>query len=234
LKKDSDKAVVFSNGAIDPHKRTPPVFMRRTWAGNVDGNCIVVDDRTIHNNGLRIGWGIGTPERHYLLDMSEIIMRILSLLDVPSENVVYSGSSMGGFMSLMFSTYHRGTRAVVNNPQMFAANYKQGKFLMKIHEKIFSKYNFDEFCGIYNNRISFLNTIQKLNYVPQSLIVFNGESKTDSEHQYKPFLQLAKINNIDLQNIEYLIYNDVEAGHNAISKEKNVKLINAYLNKYLI
>lgn len=234
LKKESDKAVIFSNAAIDPNKRTPPVFMRRTWADSVDGHCIVVDDRTIHNNGLRIGWGIGTPKCHYLKEMSDIIIRIMSLLKVPDNNVVYSGSSMGGFMSLMFATYHTGSKAVVNNPQIFASTYKQGKFLKKIQEKLFSDFSYDEFCGHFMKRISFFSTIQSLSYVPKSLVIFNSESKTDAEHQYKPFIQLTKIHNVNIKNMEFLIYNDVEAGHNAIPKEKNVKLINAYLNNYII
>lgn len=39
-------------------------------------SCIYIDDVTIHNTNLRIGWGVGTPEKHYLKEYS-IIVKVL-------------------------------------------------------------------------------------------------------------------------------------------------------------
>ncbi|UIU22298.1 hypothetical protein [Mammaliicoccus sciuri] len=44
LKEDNHKLVVFSNGAIDPSKSKPPVFMRSKWHEDFNANCLYIDD----------------------------------------------------------------------------------------------------------------------------------------------------------------------------------------------
>lgn len=57
IKKGNDKLIIFSNGAVNRDIKSPPIFMRSTWAEDIEANCIFLDDKTIHNNKIPIGWG---------------------------------------------------------------------------------------------------------------------------------------------------------------------------------
>src|SRR5699024_6570366 len=115
MNKGSDKLLAFSNGAINPAKKKPPVFMRRKWKDDFTYSMVFMDDPTIHKNGLKLGWGQGTVEEFALEIYSEIIKKIASSNDIESNKVHYYGSSAGGFMSLILASMHKGSKAIVNN-----------------------------------------------------------------------------------------------------------------------
>ena len=123
LKENNEQLIIFSNGAIDPNKSKPPVFMRHSWHEDFNASCIFIDDRTVHNNNLRIGWGVGSEDRHYLMDYSDIAQMIANTLSIQPENTYYYGSSAGGFMSMYLATLHKDTKAIVNNPQCYVDKY---------------------------------------------------------------------------------------------------------------
>src|SRR5699024_3294470 len=132
--------VVFSNGAVDRSKSDLPVFMRHTWSDDINASCIYVDDRTIHDSNLSIGWGIGNKDIYYLDEMGIIIRRILKILGYKNSNTFYFGSSAGGMMSMILATKHMYSNAIVNNPQMFTYNFMEGTHLNYIRKKHFSEY----------------------------------------------------------------------------------------------
>src|SRR5699024_9425029 len=109
-KHHNSKLLVFSNGAYDPKISKPPVFMRSKWHEDFDANCLFIDDRTVHGNRLRIGWGVGSKERHYLVDYVEVVKKISEIISVEANNIIYFGSSAGGFMSMAMATMHKGTK----------------------------------------------------------------------------------------------------------------------------
>src|SRR5699024_9068376 len=37
-KSSHDKCMIFSNGAVDPKKNKPPIYMRSSWTGDIDGD----------------------------------------------------------------------------------------------------------------------------------------------------------------------------------------------------
>lgn len=233
LKEDNNNMVVFSNGAYNPQKSTPPIFARSSWHSDFDANCIFIDDVTIHGTECTLGWGVGTPEHYYLESFSIIVKKIGELLNVPERNTVYFGSSAGGFMSMMLATLHKGSLAVPNNPQVYAHKFGRGVAINKLYDTRFSRMNEDEIHENYGERFSVLKMMVKKNFVPKTIYLINRFSDEDIEKQYKPFIQDLKENNLDISNIEFIFYH-AEKGHEGIySREKSAGLVNAYLKGFI-
>lgn len=224
-----EKAVIFSNGAVDRSKSDLPVFMRNTWSEEINANCIFVDDRTIHGSRLTIGWGIGREDVHYLNETSEIIKLMLNILNIKNDKSFYYGSSAGGTMSMMLSIKHQHSKAIVNNPQMMTYNYLDGKPLAYLRKKHFSNYTEEEFKENFKERISVPDLIKQKNYLPKCVYILNTESPIDYQKQYLPFIKELNDSGISTKNIEYLLYNNKGLSHNPLSKDRTIKIINAAL-----
>lgn len=229
LKPNNDKLLVFSNGALNPQKNTPPVFMRAKWADDFDANCLYIDDRTIHNNGLRIGWGIGTRTRHYLEDYSTIVKKISSLLEINPEDIIYFGSSAGGFMSMMLATMHEGTTAIVNNPQTYVHKYHRPA-VEKMYKTIFPTMSEKTILKNYGTRLSVTSMMKSKKHVPNILYIQNALHKPDMEAHYETFNKMLDTYKLDKKKIIFFLYNDPIAGHNAISKEMTINIVNKWLS----
>lgn len=229
LKKTCDKVVVFSNGAADRKKSELPIFMRHSWSDEVNASCIYVDDRTIHDSRLMIGWGIGRKNVHHLNEVGMILRKILLLLEIPSNKSFYYGSSAGGMMAAYFSIKHKCSKAIVNNPQMITSNYMDGKALSFIRNNFFKEYSQEDFIERFKDRLSIPYIIKEDEYIPRMLYILNKLSETDYECQYLPFIKELDDSGLDASNIEYLLYNNKRLGHNPLPKERTIKIINAVL-----
>lgn len=226
LKENNNNAVIFSNGAYDPQKSDPPIFMRSRFADSYNANCIFIDDVTIHNTSLRIGWGIGRPDKHYLVEYSEIVKTILNLLNVDDENTVYFGSSAGGFMSMGLSILHKGSKAVVNNPQFYATTYARGLSLKRLFIEIFPDMERKEILEQYSDRFSITNMMRKHKHVPEILVIQNRMHEPDIKEQYEPFIKTCEKYRLKMDNVEFLFYH-ANNGHDPIPNEKAADLVNA-------
>lgn len=225
IKNDANYLIAFSNGAVDSEIKLPPLFMRSKWHEKYNASCIFIDDRTIHNTDMNIGWGIGTKDRYYILDYSEIVKRICELLNYEAEKVIYHGSSAGGYMSIALASYHKGSYAIANNPQTYIYKY-QRYHVNKIYENIFSDMSKEYILKKYSIRFSLSALMSKNENIPRTVYLQNRLCENDMERHFKPFLANAKKYNIDLTNINFVLYNDKLKGHNPIDIEKSIKIVN--------
>jgi len=233
LKSNSDKMVLFSNGAYDPTKSTPPIFSRSSWHKDYEANCIFIDDVTIHNTECTLGWGIGTPKHYYLKEVSDIIIRIIEILKIKSTDTVYYGSSAGGFMSIMLSIFHKNTTAIVNNPQVYAHKFGKGAHITKLYKTRFPGMSEEEIHEKYGERFSVTKMMQQFNYVPKVIYIQNRMSLQDMEKQYQPFIENLDNLGFDSFSIKFLLYSSNKGHEGIYSREKTANLINAYLNNIL-
>lgn len=230
LKDNQDKLLVFSNGAINTDLSTPPIFMRSKWADDFNSNCLYIDDRTIHNNNLKIGWGVGTINRHYLVDYIKFVTHIRQLLEINQSNTVYYGSSAGGFMSIAMSAMDRGTMAIVNNPQTYVHKYNKSA-VDALFENVFPNQKSQEVIKNYGNRLSLVNIMSSYNNVPRVWYLQNRLCKGDMLRHYAPLCENLDKYKINSSNINFLIYNNLEDGHNPLNRSQTSKFINNVLDK---
>lgn len=231
LKENVDKAVVFSSGTYDPAKSTPPIFMRRSWSDDYESHCIYVDDRTLHDYpDLRVAYGIGTPEKHYLYETSLIIQKILLCLYIDDSNVIYFGSSSGGFMSIAFAIYHKNSRAIVNNARLFVDRSSTSE---TIYKTIFSNLSREDILSQYESRLSILDLILEQNYKPNITLFMNRQSSSDYTKNYGHFINQAKAHSLTLENFNVFFYNNYDKAHDILSRQNVKSLLNGALNDYL-
>lgn len=223
LKNNSNKLVVFSNGAHDPSKNTPPVFMRASWVEEMNYNALFIDDKTVHNNGLRIGWGVGTKDRHFLIDYSQIVKKITKELNMSDKDIYYFGSSQGGFMSMALSAMHEDTTAIVNNPQTYVDNYHE-RAVNALYNTIFPEKSRKDILIEYADRISITNIFRKYR-TPRVFYYQNRLCLSDMEKHFTPFVKRMDKYKINSSRINFILYNNPKSGHNPIEKEKTLKLI---------
>lgn len=233
MKENNNNLVVFSNGAYNPQKSNPPIFSRSSWHSDFNANCIFIDDITIHNTECTLGWGVGTPDRYYLKEYSEIIKKIKDVLKIKNENVVYFGSSAGGFMSMILATLDKGSLAVPNNPQVYANRFGRGVAINKLYKTRFPNMNEDEIHQKFGERFSVVKMVAEKNYTPKILYLINAYSEEDVAKQYQPFVKHIKESEFDESRIEFVFYHS-NLGHEGIySREKSAGIINSYLHGFL-
>lgn len=224
LKEDNDKVIFFSNGAVDRTKKDPPVFMRSTWADDINANCIFIDDRTIHNTILRIGWGVGVKSRHYLQDYSIITKKITLILKIKNDKVYYFGSSAGGFMSMLLAAMHDQTTAIVNNPQTAVLEFNK-THVSELCETIFPGMQKDEILKDYAYRLNVVDAFEQSDYLPKLFYLQNRKCDRDMETQYNPFIRGLRRRKINESKFSYILYNDYERGHNPLVKDDLIREI---------
>jgi len=227
LKRFTSKLLVLSNGAIDPKRSKPPVYMRHKWSDDFDASHIFLDDPTIHKDKLRIGWGQGIKEEFALEIYSEIIKTLSKRLEIKDNDVYYYGSSAGGFMSMVLSAMHSNSNAIVNNPQTDVKNYAESASKPLI-EKIYGsiEYAYEN----YAHRLDVIEAFKYYDYTPNILYVQNRLCGPDMKKHYFPYMQKFTKSKLNLQQTKTLLYHNKKAGHNPLGQEDTVKLINDTMN----
>lgn len=228
LNEKSNRLLVFSNGAVDATKSKPPIFMRSSWAENFSANCIFIDDKTIHDTGLRIGWGVGTEERHYLKDYIIFVKKIMSILNIKENNTFYYGSSAGGFMSIAMASMHKGTSAIANNPQTHVNRYNVNP-VNQLYKTIFPNYERNQILKKFSNRLSLVNIMARNKNVPRVYYLQNRLCKFDIQKHFTPFINSLDRYEINSRNINFILYNNRYSGHSPLSKDETIDYINSII-----
>lgn len=215
------EAVVFGNGDVATTGKTYnyPFWSRGTWAAELPFNAIYYFDPTVYLGEATLCWCYGENRRWYLKDIANIIEKILKKLQIKIDHVVFSGSSGGGFTSIMLATMMRGKVACIN-PQLSAIDYHPHK-VEELKESVLKEGE----CLIVE-RLKCISYFIETNYIPQIYIKQNLNSKYDVEKQMLPFLKSVSELRFDCKGrIVYEFYNN-EGGHNAMpGKEETINWI---------
>lgn len=230
LKEDDDQLIIFSNGAVERDRKNPPYFQRSSWVDDYTASCIFVDDPTIHQNELGVGFGVGTPDRHYTLDISEILIKIQKLWQVKSNDVIYFGSSAGGYMSLQFATLNKDSSAIVNNSRIYI--HKTYTF-KKIRDTIFKTADSKEILKKYNDRLSLLAFMKKYKNVPNAIHYVNRLSKSDRDLHYKTYISNADKYKVRLDNQNFVLYSNYSGNHDILNRRDTSLILNCALKGQL-
>ncbi|PEA24341.1 glycosyl transferase [Bacillus cereus] len=229
IKTNASNVLVFGSGAggFQEQPIGPPIFHRHSWMGEFEDTVIYYNDPTLYLGEISLGWGQGTQDRFYLKDISMILMKILAKLHVDHKNVLFYGSSGGGFMSLILAGFVKGSTALVNNPQtiltkwipvpvnqVFNLSYP-GLLREDIEEK-------------FGDRINVLEFYNSMKYIPNIYFLQNVACEFDVQNHLLPFISgLEKIDeDCDVNQIKIDLYYDEKAGHAAVGKNETIYYIN--------
>lgn len=231
-KENTEKAIVFGSGAFNSDKMSPPIFNRHKWRDDF-GNTTTIyyNDPTLYLGKLNLAWGYGNKDRHFLEDIANILDVLLRKLSILNENVLFLGSSGGGFQSMMLAGMLKGSKAFVNNPQTIITNYYV-KFVRQLYETIYPGASIKGFPKFVPERANVTELFKKKKHVPEIYYAQNLAVKHDTEKHMMPFIDgLNKLNGSIIKNkINMHLYYNKEQGHKPISKEETIEIINELLN----
>lgn len=222
---DSDKLVVFHNGAIAEGDITVPVFQRHSWANMMKTSSVFCMDPTLYlNSFLQVGWGIGKNEDYYLENSSLILKRVIEKMGIRLDDTVIFGTSAGGYMSIIMGIYLKGAKVVADNAQLDIRNW-----IFKDALNSVVTFSFDNVGDAlsYKERFSIIDAFEKHRYVPKIYIHVNLCSTADNSTQLVPFLKNAEtMKGIDEYNdMEVFLHFEPDKGHNGLNTEDAISFL---------
>lgn len=223
--------ICFGSGSYDPKREniSPPIYRRHSWQKEFEESVIYYNDPTLYNDpNLTLGWGVGKNEEWYLPVIADIIRILAKKNGIEHENILFFGSSGGGFTAIILSTFIKNSTVMVNNPQILLTKWK-GLFNTMI-EKCFENMDLETILKEYGYRFDVIELFKCEKYMPKITYIVNIDSKDDILNHFTHFINsLASFEYFDEQ-VNILIYQD-ERGHDGIyDTQKTIKMIKNHFN----
>ena len=232
--RDNPNLLCLGTGSQSPNRRTkdgklvrPPFFHGWSWYDSFEENFLVYSDPTHYfSDKIHLGWYVGDRDTWYLEVISNIVKKFAVNRKIANNNILFYGSSGGGFAAIELATLNRGSNVLVNNAQFFVMNYQSWGVnrLFELLSQYFPSYDRDEIYQEIKHRLNLIELFKKMKYVPNIHYYVNVNSKEDINNQCIPFLK--KIVDMDYFTDDFDIhfYHD-NHGHDPLVKEKSVEII---------
>mgnify|MGYP002543788920 CR=1 FL=1 len=204
---DSRQMVVFGNGNIRKDAQLP-LFHRIGWYAQLPCTTLWYFDPSLYLGDARICWGYGTAQRWYLRDIAHIVEKIQRILGIQEEDVLFYGSSGGGFTSIMLACMLRG-KAEVLNPQCYPAEYHP--YLVEPMKRACLK----DGETLERERLDPVALFRREGFVPHIYCTQNSGAEDDVYGQLLPFLEALKQSFPQLPSPVDVHYFFSENGHNS-------------------
>lgn len=226
LKDNSEKLLIIGSGALSPtskHDRSRPYFNRHSWKFNESTICY--NDPTLYIDDDLLGpWGVGTIDDWYLEKIAMIIKEIAKNIHIKNENLLFYGSSSGGFCSLLLSTLIKDSYSLAEIPQFnLKTNWRKHYLLLIKH--CFNGLPEKEILERWSYRLKVIDLIKKEKYIPNAFLLLDYSYEADVEMQYAPFFQDLKEINGDITDKIHIIIQWKNKGHKAQSYKQTVKAL---------
>ena len=206
---DSDKLLVLGSGLINLKQKSKflnrPLFNRVSWP--FDQSTIFYNDPTRYlSDDLRGGFGLGTIDNWYLEEIADIIKLIANKLyaykntENSYNNVIFFGSSQGGYMSLQLATLIKNSIAIAEIPQINLFNMIY--FNQTLKKIIFPNISDEELKEKILHRLDIVELIKKEKYIPNAYLILDCSCEGDFLIQYKLlFDRLNELPYVDNNNV---------------------------------
>ena len=195
---------------------TAPFIDRWSWFKYYDDSFIAhADPMLTLDDELILGWCVGTKDHWYLETIAKIIDYITKNHKIRHDNILFYGTSNGGFVSMVLATLFKGSSCLVNNSQFSTFNYhwemNQQLFdvLKRLYEGVNATDKREYVDKIYRNndvytrlnefekdivshiyyRVDLMELFKKEKYVPNITYYLHVRSDPDVNKYAVPFLK---------------------------------------------
>lgn len=134
---------------------------------------------------LRAGWLIGDRENDATKNFAIILNVICRTLKIPFKNLVFWGSSAGGFIAIQLSKYFPGSTAVSVNGQTDIYKFEAYE---RLYRTGFPGLTDAEINAAYPERLTTIANLDKLKR-NRILVAQNIQDTHHYEEHFKPFLR---------------------------------------------
>jgi len=234
-KPKSKKFIVAFSGAVDREKRTID-FQRFSWSYDSEYSWIVVPDPTIReSNDLSIGWYQGHANEFAIEKIANILKQTFQENNIDEKNIIFLGSSAGGFAALKMAEYFHKSKVIAINPQIYINVYYKNP-VQTMYKVVFKECNEQCILDRYKNRLQV-----SIDYSKREEKIFYIQNTEDTHHYtnhllpYLDTLDQALYNIEDLENytddkkLNVWLYKDSIAKHTPPSKEQTISILSSII-----
>ena len=183
---------VMLNGAVDRSKTALPVFARWNYGKILGGHVLSVCDPTLYlNDKLRLGWFVGNRSLDPMQALLHGVDAVSTLLDVVNNQVIFYGSSGGGFASMVAAASRECGRAIVINPQTEITAYYQSA-VNRVASVFAPEWKPQECRDRYPLRWSALMAIAESRRLNRDLLIVYAQNLVDTVHHDRHFLPFCE------------------------------------------
>lgn len=246
LSSSNENLICFGSGATLRNRTdskgqpiVPPFLNRWSYYTFLDESCIAYADPTFFKDeNITLGWYVG-GEDWYLKIISDIIKKICINHNIKHDNILFFGSSGGGFASIALATLIKDSKALVNNSSFDVRDISRLHYtnLIGFLKKEFNNLSEEEIWRLIKHRLNLNTLFKKMKYVPEMCIYINIDSPSDFKKRSVTFLRYLFKNPYLKNNLNLQYYYETGAstkGHNALihNNEKKVLKLYARANLY--
>jgi hypothetical protein len=239
IKQNTSHLLILGSGAGTMANETrlgPPYFQRHSWINDFEDSVIYYNDPTLYlGEKLLLGWGQGSKDRFYLKEIATIIEKIIKKTQTPPKNVLFYGSSGGGFMSLILAGYIKESIALVNGPQTCLTKWLPVP-VKQVFDLSYPNMSEKEVMIKFPERINLIKFFNQIKYVPKIYYLQNAYCELDIVDHVIPFIEgLQKMGPGCVVNpVRFDLYYLVQpgpavlpaiGGHGALGKADTLKYI---------
>ena len=225
-KEKASKLYVFLNGGAGANA-IQPVFARWSYFPYLDGSMLNIADPMYKlSDEITVGWYYGNEHEFYLNNVLKIVENVAKLKHISSNDIIFWGSSAGGYSALYCACKIKNSNAIAINPQF------KTSFLVESWEKLNKVIKINE-NDIYHRED--ISDLIRINKTSRLILVENCRSKEDMNQME----HLCKILNVRMKyglqklydNIICWVYDaDYFPYHNSQETKSLLYAINNLLN----
>lgn len=241
---NNENLICFGPGAHQRNQKTskgelisPPYFDRWSWYDFFQESFIAYADPIFFKDDhITLGWFVGDKDNWYLEILANIIQKLAINQQIQSNNILFFGSSGGGFSSVCLGTLIKNSEVLINNSQLFVMNYYHWHVncVLNLLNKQYPNLSKYDIVAKLNYRLNVIELFKKEKYMPPITYYVNSESKTDIYNQCLPFL--SEVPNLNCFNgdLEVIFYKEEkEFPHLPLNNQKTIEIIKEYAKNKL-
>ena len=216
----------------------PPYLNRWSWYKFFEESFIAYADSTFYlDDEIALGWYVGGKD-WCLEKIADIIEKICINQNITNDNILFFGSSGGGFSSIGLATLLKDSKALVQISSFSVKDITDSHYgnLMKVLKKEFPDLSEEEITQQLVHRLDLIDLFKKEEYVPEIVYYVNVNSERDLNERCIPFTN--RLLELPFYKNDFVVhfYKDDDpymGGHVAIETGKMVKIIKYYSRIWL-
>lgn len=216
--------------------KKPPFIDRWSWFKFFEESFIAYADPIFfYDDKITLGWFVG-DEQWYADTIASIIKKLAINQKISANNILFYGSSGGGFISIVLGTLIKESKVLVNNSQFTIMNYHKFHInnLLDVLKREFPLLSESEIVESLGYRLNTIELFKKEKYIPPIIYYVNVASRPDFLKHCLPFIN--EIQELDMYNDELTVHfykEEKDKPHGPLPTNESVRLIRLFAKRYL-
>lgn len=229
--REGAKKIVCLLPSAQPNSHINPIFHRWSWAFNLpDCHVISLSDPALYNADINAAWFLSGNETDNISAMAAVVRAIAMRVNVADDNIIFYGSSMGGFGALMLASCFDNAFAIAEVPQIDLKNYPVKGAISNIENHLLAGESLDSLSKRFPERTEVIARFLHSNRVPPLRIVTNAADSAFNEHiQFISDLMRLRTDVDSFGEISISV-DSRNIGHKPLPTDDGIRLIQAALS----